>query len=537
MPELVASLLTRDLGFLRICASLWGMELKAVERNEAADELSAHMLNPHSAAEVIRTLPVSVRDALQSLIQAGGRVPWAVFTRQWGEVRPVGPGRRDREQVYLDPTSTTEVLTYRSLVQNAFFDTPSGLQEFAYISDDLQVVLRSLLQPAVQAGSGQAAEIPLGRPAAARECQHVFPASDGLLDDAVTLLAALRLDIHPLEVSIPVNVVTDFLRSAGVLQGSDPSPDRVKAFLEMPPAQALVLLADSWQKDESFNELRQLPGLLFEGAWQNQPLATRQWLLHLLHAVPVNQWWSLTSFISQIKEKYPDFQRPAGEYDSWFIKRAADGTYLRGFSSWDEVDGALLRYLLTGPLFWLGRVDLARADVDGEVTAFRRRAKPAARQETARLTVSSNGTISIPRLVPPLVRYQVSRFCEWKPLKAGEYRYLPTVFSLQRAVGQGLKVNQLLTLLAKHAGSELPPSFVAALKRWELKGPEARVQTQVLLRLSRPEVLEELRRSKAGRFLGEVIGPTTVIIKPGAQEKVMAALADLGILAEMISHE
>jgi hypothetical protein len=58
------------------------------------------------------------------------------------------------------------------------------------------------------------------------------------------------------------------------------------------------------------------------------------------------------------------------------------------------------------------------------------------------------------------------------------------------------------------------------------------VQTQVVLRVSRPEVLEELRKSKAARFLGEMLGPTTVVLKDGAQSKVLAALAELGLLAE-----
>jgi hypothetical protein len=73
---------------------------------------------------------------------------------------------------------------------------------------------------------------------------------------------------------------------------------------------------------------------------------------------------------------------------------------------------------------------------------------------------------------------------------------------------------------------------VKALKRWEVNGPEARAEIQVILRVSRPEVLEELRKSKAGRFLGEPLGPTAVIIKAGAQVKVMAALAEIGLLAE-----
>jgi len=103
---------------------------------------------------------------------------------------------------------------------------------------------------------------------------------------------------------------------------------------------------------------------------------------------------------------------------------------------------------------------------------------------------------------------------------------------LKKAAGQGLKVGQLLSLLAKNAAAELPPAFVKALKRWEVTGTEARVEVQTVLRASRPDVLEELRKSKAGRFLGEILGPTTVIVKKGAQEKVLAALAELGLLAD-----
>jgi hypothetical protein len=332
-----------------------------------------------------------------------------------------------------------------------------------------------------------------------------------------------------------VNVVADLLRSAGILAGNDPSPAKLKTFLEMTRPSALAMLADAWQNSETFNELRQVPGLICEGEWQNTPLVTRRLLLEVLHEIPISRWWSLPAFLRAVKEKHPDFQRPAGDYDSWFIKRASDGIYLRGFSSWEEVDGALVRYLLTGPLFWLGRVDLASAEAGAGVTAFRLKGKPDAARESAKLTVSSAGNIAVPRLVPRRVRYQVARFCEWGESRSDEYRYRVTVPSLHRAGGQGLKISQLLSLLAKNAAAEIPPAFVTALKRWESRGTEARVETQVVLRVSRPEVLEELRRSKAGRFLGEALGPVAVIIKPGAQSKVLAALAELGLLAEILS--
>jgi TPP-dependent indolepyruvate ferredoxin oxidoreductase alpha subunit len=114
------------------------------------------------------------------------------------------------------------------------------------------------------------------------------------------------------------------------------------------------------------------------------------------------------------------------------------------------------------------------------------------------------------------------------------YRYRLSTNSLTKAKEQGLKAEHLLVLLAKHTDAGVPPSLVRALKRWEVHGTEARVQTQIILKLSKPEILEEIRRSRASKFLGEVLSPTTVIIKSGAIQKVMEALAELGLLTEVL---
>ena len=92
-------------------------------------------------------------------------------------------------------------------------------------------------------------------------------------------------------------------------------------------------------------------------------------------------------------------------------------------------------------------------------------------------------------------------------------------------------------MLTKHSEAGTPPSLVKALKRWEVNGTEARVQTQVILKVSKPEVLEEMRKSKASKFLGEVLSPTTVIVKGGAIQKVMEALTELGLLTEVEAHK
>ena len=541
MPDLLHSLLKQDIGHLRIIAELWGLELDSTDADAAREELSVSLLEPDLLAELIDSLPPEANSAITTLVNSGGRIPWPTFTRKYGDIREAGAGKRDREKLYLQPASTAEVLYYRGLLARAFFDTKKGPQEFAYIPDDLLNLLSQedtdteSTEPIDKETSESSMASPLGRSASPGERGQEIPANDHILDDATTVLAALRLGIEPPETQVPTKVVQSLLQSAKIIEKSTPQPEPIKVFLESPRAEALAALQNAWIESESFNELRLVPGIICEGEWKNQPQETREFLLNLLDALPEGKWWSLNAFIRDVKQKYADFQRPAGDYDSWFIKRESDGQYLRGFSSWDQVDGALIKYFITNILHWLGQVDLCIAEGATEPASFRitNADSQTISKEDKKFHISSQGLISVPRLAARVVRYQVSRFCEWEEPKEDIYRYRISTNSLTKAREQGLKVEHLLSLLAKHSDAGIPPTLVKALRRWEVNGTEARLQTQVILKVSKPEVLEEMRRSKAAKFLGEVLSPTTVIVKSGAVQKVMEALTELGLLAEV----
>ncbi|HVN16397.1 MAG TPA: hypothetical protein VMT73_11700, partial [Anaerolineales bacterium] len=334
MPDLLTSLQKRDLGHLRIVAELWGLELDSNEANLAAEELSGALLDLELVAELIDSLSPEARAALNALTDKEGRLPWAEFTRRFGQIREMGAGKRDREQPHLHPNSTAEILFYRALVARAFFDTDKGPQEFAYVPEDLlELIISHRGAESQRENKKQSSQIsdsvatnnePLGRPASPGEHGQEFLTDNSILDDATTYLAALRSNLTPPETKIPNQVIEEFLQAAKLIKKGKPQPEPVKAFLEAPRGEALKMLSDAWMESEIFNELRQLPGLVFEGEWKNQPLVTREFLLNLFEPIPEGKWWSLPAFLRAVKEKYPDYQRPAGDYDSWFIKRESD---------------------------------------------------------------------------------------------------------------------------------------------------------------------------------------------------------------------
>jgi hypothetical protein len=541
MPDFAESLQGKDLGYLSIIARLWGAKISEQETQLVIIQLKNSVLNGSTIERMVSSLGAETKNALDDLVQHAGRLPWAQFSRTYGEIREMGPARRDRQRPYDTPVSEAETLWYRGLIARAFFDTPTGAEEFAYIPDDLLALLPKI---------SQAPTTSMGRSASARDYSRIFPADDRILDHICTFLAGLRI-----AASLPDQFVTSageilatetlhgLACAAGLLDehGSLRS-ESVRQFLEAERGEALNLLFQAWRQSEAFNELRLLPDISLEGKRRNDPQHTRLVILEWLAHVPPLTWWNLDAFISGVKQNYPDFQRPAGDYDSWFIWDKQSAEFLRGFDHWDQVDGRLIRYLICGPLHWLGAADLACPEDDQSITAFRLttwskallhgQAPKGLPQEKEPLVARSDAHLSARRLFPRKLRYQLARFCEWEKETPGEYIYRITPASLGRAKQQGLTVGQLISMLNRYARA-VPPSLVKALERWEKQGSEARLENTVVLRVSSGEILQALRNSRASRFLGEPLGPAAIVIKPGAMEKVLNALAEMGYLGEV----
>ncbi len=91
--------------------------------------------------------PAEEQEALIWLDDRNGRETWDHFTRQFGEIREMGAGRLDRERPDLAPISPVEGLWYRALIARGFFESESGLLEFAYIPDDIRDFALPFLNP------------------------------------------------------------------------------------------------------------------------------------------------------------------------------------------------------------------------------------------------------------------------------------------------------------------------------------------------------------------------------------------------------
>ncbi len=550
--SLTRCLLDADPIRLEVLARRWGLEEIPDRRAEAAAALADRMRDVGRLAEVWAILSPEEQAALEFLRAVGGAVAWPTFTRRWGPVRDMGPGRMTRERPWESPVSVAESLWYRGLVFRTVVEGPTGLYDAALIPDDL---LSFLPVPSVPVFRLE----PVSRPG-----EPACP-DDALLDDICTVLAYFQ--VHPVRPIAggkwPTAAEADLTR---YLRDPDPgrraflrhligrlnwlrtdrsghlrpAPEPVMEWLQAPPARQRLTLARAWQEDLTWNDLWHVPTLRPEetGSWRNDPRLAREAVLRHLRAARPGEWYRLRDFVEAIREADPDFQRPDGNYDTWYIRDAVTGAYLSGFEHWDDVEGALIRYLVTGPLAWLGLVAVAETGEDTRFSltptgiTFLEGGPPPEEPPPPPLSFRSDFALEVPA-ARRYERFQVSRVADWVHIgNPSVYRLTPA--SLERARQQRIPLERVIAFLEEATGNPLPPPLRTALERWARWGPEVRLDSVMVLQVQDEKLLQELAAAPATRrFIREIVAPGVALVAPEDGPKLARALIEKGILPDI----
>jgi hypothetical protein len=327
-----------------------------------------------------------------------------------------------------------------------------------------------------------------------------------------------------------------------VSEKGDVDPEQIRSFLESSREAALVQIVNNWMDSGQINEMDFVPGLTIEGMLDHNPMKTRKFLIDQISFIPSDLWWNLESFVHYIFQTNPDFQRPAGNYDTWYIKDSKTGEYFRGFENWQPIDGAYIRFMISGPLHWLGLIDLSSSDPENQPVAFKcsnwyldllsNKSPKETKTKEEKITIDSYGKIMIPVRFSRAIRYQISRFCDWGGRSKDNYIYTISPKSLNRAKDQGLKVNHFLKLVQSGLTHPFPPKLKHALEKWEQKGTQVYFSEVVLLRVDEPETLTELQATPANKFIQAILNPNTAAIKPNGMDQIRKTLIELGFFSE-----
>ena len=545
-----------DTVLLRAIAERRGVELRTAHQPEMAAEIAAALLAPESVAEALQWLSSVEREALDLLMANGGRMRMHRFEQHAGPIRRFGPGSLAREAPWRSPVSAAEGLWYRGMIGRGFAEEAGTTVEFAFVPTDL----RPLLPPP------QVRQAPFAVPQA--EQPHTVAHGDARAIDDLCMLLSLAYagalgqsggQLAPDAVERAAPRLTDpdpkrtrFLYhlalSAGLLraQGRAVHLDREPArnWLRQPRSQQLRVLQECWRGDPTWNDLWHVPSIRCEETgWHNDPVAGRAALLELVARCPGATWLSIAGFIEAVRAQAVDYLRPNGDFESWYIRDARSGEFLTGLESWDQVEGALLAWILAGPLHWLGAVSLGYREGWEKATAFRitpwgavflgQPHPPLDEPLPQAARVAPDATVTLPRTASLSGRFQLGRIAEWQA-SGDEYVYLITPTSLGQALSAGIEVARIERFLARISEGGVPAAALARLRAWASRYGDVRMHRVAVLETRSAQVMAELRaHDRIQAYLRQALSPTMAVVREADWEALIQELHRAGYLPEI----
>ena len=544
---------------LQAIGQAWGFGLPKGEQREIVMRLAEAMLSPHAANDLLKRLSADAQAALAQLVNDGGMLPGHRLSLNYGGIRRFGPARMAREQPWLQPQGTLEELFYSGIIYRAY----GAIDEY---TGEIVFVPSQLLERLPPLGQGSRLE-----PERAGEPKRVAIDGRALVEDLFIGLVGIRRTQLPSD-GLPTNAIGPHLRQAllvsrwsgedrperlalvwrllwrlglirqdsGILQPSD----RAREWLRLPDTRRLHSIYLGWRDDPQQDELRLLPTLRpEETGWHNNPVAARHQLLAALGRLPRSTWFSLDSFVQVLKRRRPDYLRPDGDFDSWYIRDAQTNEYLSGYASWDRIEGELARYMISGPLRWLGITNVGYGEESDQPLAFSITDKgaelltedegmlgdktPSRRQLVA--AVSTDLLITISTENSLYERYHLERFSEWQP-SAEDAVYQITADSVWRSQDAGIKTEQILRFLKRISRNRVPESVMRTLRAWGGRFGRAAIRGAVLLQTIDEATMEQISAQPATRdLLSTSLSPTVCLVEETNVAELIERLKALGI--------
>lgn len=561
MRTLHQTLQEADEAVLMCLMDVWGIEETTPN---IVDTLTETMLQPENATRVWGTLTDDQRQALQTLLGGDGKMQTSMFKRLFGDIRRMGRGAAEREQPHKHPATKAEALFYHGLIAEAFQMGTSGTQAFIYVPEDLMLVL-----PTHQTAYDDLDKDDADPLAAVRADQltETRRADTSIVDDMTTLLAFLQLhappvagdtltrdsvrDLYPylltkgearIAFMLTIGVSAELIE---VIDGhAHPNKANARRWLAANRSEQIEALVRAWLDSELYRELVHVPGLTVERIDSYNPTAARRTLLPTLKEfVPAAEWWDIDEFIFKVKNTVPDFQRPNGDYDSWYIQDMA-GEYVHGFESWDTVEGAQLEFLITGPMHWLGLVDVAPEAA--RLTGYGRgvvgmAAFPRVPDDLEPITLDDDGTLYVSRKVARIDRFQVARFTTWDtapdPASGTPFAYHLNLSGVHQADEQGINTGHISAFLERVLADQPIPDKIEQLLQTYQSGDTGSVtmQQMTVLRTTSEAVLDNITSiPELRRYLSARLGPMACAVRAEQWQLLQEALLELGIDVEIL---
>ncbi len=464
--------------------------------------LAQELSSPDSVQNVLEEMQSEypeAQTALRTLAKSQGRQAEAQFTRAYGTLEVMGDEQLKAMEPWHNPRSLTELLYYYGLIGRGFEGEGPGAHRIIYIPSDI------LDQIPLSAEDESEGDIPIPY-AQAPSRREVQDGTDEFLNDVGSVIgclagAPMRLEGQDLaqpdaerlqerllappdtpQLEVRRALLLHVLNRLRLIKGEKQTDgllfvalnrNRANDFLDLTRHDQRRQLWEAWRDSPAWDDLERVPALELYNRerWQHNPRATRDAFLRYCRSLQPTRWYALADLVDFLREHMPDFQRPDGNYDDWYVRHRTADRFVKGFKDWDLVEGELARFLLLGPMVWLGALKVAeqrhrtllRLTRDGAIWQGADLV-PAREEVQPRFTVKEDFSIEVPLALPLRQRMNIEQVAHWQR-SATVYEYRINQRSLNQAFDRGLTAHRILAGL-RNGSHGVPPKVAVAIRRF-----------------------------------------------------------------------
>lgn len=331
-----------------------------------------------------------------------------------------------------------------------------------------------------------------------------------------------------------------------------------EAFWARSPQERIRAAFEAWRDGSAWNELR-IPPTTY-GADHRKPavpelVAARKLVLERILKRGAGKWVALDTLRDDIRLARYEFLFPRHRDGYAFNSyRSVENTPYHQANNtfgitykdikdeatgWDRVEGAIIRHIVTGPLFWLGLVDLGSDKQDAPATAFRLNETGAwllglqdaviFSQEGGRLVVQPNFQIVAMEPIADGILMSLDAFAQFE---GGEHAllYRLTRESLYRGQRSGWDAARVISFLQEMTRAPLPQNVGRSLQEWQTQHERITIRRNIpLFQVDDSAILDAwFADSASASQWGKRVAPRLVLSHRDAQS-TLRALRDAGL--------
>lgn len=343
-----------------------------------------------------------------------------------------------------------------------------------------------------------------------------------------------------------------------------PRRDSMNQFLALPKVRQYAAIVQAYMVTQDWSELDLLlrsdrrlmlwrrPIFMFTySQFRFQLFRLRHALLRTLATAGEQGWCALADLGASFRLLWPQISNifeahlyaTIGALTPWGLAWHNDGRVLSGENErdWQAAQGSFLRALLSGPLFWLGFVELGLEDsklvavrLNGLAERMWKQTVPALEETPPREAVTIDEThhkITVhPGTVPPQAHALLGRIARLEEATPEHFVYRLDLHTAYATFERGESLDELLAGWEESLPVPMPSSLREVLTQWWAQYGQVRLyEGFTLLELSDDITLQELEASTSLRqHIVARLSPRLVLVADDAVDALLQAFIDKG---------